>query len=232
MPPIRNIHSYFKKIPHEKGIGKEKQVEIISRTNLSSVSSFLAGNLPDNVCPSFEQLMSLKPEIRGRVVMMGKEIDTPRYVAHYIKPYYYTGKMHEAADLPDILRPLLTWANNKLKKDEFGVIENKNMEFNQVLVNFYLDGLHYIGKHSDDEKQLEHGMPIFSASFGETRIFRIREKDGGSGTIVKDIDMKDKSYVVMCGDMQKEFTHEVPKILGNKGLALKPRVNVTFRCFK
>lgn len=93
-----------------------------------------------------------------------------------------------------------------------------------------MNGGQYIGKHSDDERQLVENSVIFSASFGQTRIFRIRNKK--DKTIVQDIKLEDRTFVVMCGDMQKEFTHEIPKVSGKQGERLRPRINVTFRIFK
>lgn len=109
-------------------------------------------------------------------------------------------------------------------------MDDPNPAFNQALVNYYMDGTHYIGKHSDDERQLKSDSPVFSASLGQERVFRIRYKT--DGIIARDIPMEDGSFLMMCGDMQKEFTHEVPKVMGTKGALLKPRINVTFRIFK
>lgn len=90
-----------------------------------------------------------------------------------------------------------------------------------------MNGHHYIGKHSDDERQLIPNSPIFSASFGAERVFRIRDKADGS--IVRDVVMTDNSFVLMGPGMQKRFTHQVPKITGNKGAATPARINVIFR---
>ena len=44
------------------------------------------------------------------------------------------------------------------------------------LVNWYQDGDHYIGWHSDDESQLDQTAPIYTISLGATRTFKTREK--------------------------------------------------------
>lgn len=179
---------------------------------LSSESSIITGTLPDNVCPTLEQLMSLKPSTRSCV-------DST--------PYFITKMKVEIKDIPDILQPLFSWANQKLKTGEFGLSEDRNNKFNQFIVIFYLNGHHYIDEHTDDHEFLKRGSPIFSASFGEKRVFRIKKDEN----IVKYINTTDRSYLVMCGEMQKEFTHEILREDGEKGLDLGPRINVTFRCF-
>ena len=141
---------------------------------LSDNSFVVQGHLPKEVIPPMDQMMQLSPGIPDTVIMLGKPVLTPRFVVHYLKPYYYTGRIHEAKPLPSILEPLMNWANETTdfprRKPEADV------KFNQVLLNFYMDGNHYIGRHSDDERQLVSGSSIFSASVGETRTFRIRNK--------------------------------------------------------
>lgn len=68
-----------------------------------------------------------------------------------------------------------------------------------------------------------------SISLGEKRIFRIR--DYKTKDIVLDLDLLDRSYIVMGGDMQKHFTHGVIKVSGKKGLAIGRRINIIFRNF-
>ena len=104
--------------------------------------------------------------------------------------------------------------------------------FNQILINWYGNGAHYIGPHTDNEAQIVSASPIISITLNEgtiERIFRIRSKIDKK--IILDISMPDKTYLVMGGDMQKMFTHEVPKITGKKDLVGK-RINITFRQFK
>ena len=208
-------------------------LQTTTKIQLSPNSYILSGKLPPDVIPDFQEMLCSKPTMPDTVIMAGKPILTPRFVAHYLKSYYYTGRLHEAKPLPDTLKPLFDWANAQEWKCELKNSneskEAKPVVFNQVLVNYYMNGLHYIGKHSDDERQLTPGSPIFSASFGQERIFRIRNKKDSS--IVKDIIMKDGTFLLMCGNMQKEFSHEVPKVMGNKGTSMKPRINVTFRMF-
>jgi alkylated DNA repair dioxygenase AlkB len=192
--------------------------------HLSDTSYYVYGQVPDHVRFHSQEMLRLKPDMQDTVIMRGKPVLTPRYVAHYLRSYYYTGRLHEAQPLPDILRPLFDWTNAVLLP-----AINMSGEFNQVLVNYYMNGSHYIGKHSDDEKQMVRKSPIFSASFGQERMIRLRDKSNGS--IVKDIPLQDGAFVLMCGDMQKEYTHEIVKVLGKKGNSMSARMNVTERMF-
>ena len=207
-----------------------ESTELGKLEKLNETGWYISGQIPKKLCISIDKLMQHRPKELGTVVMMGKTINTPRFVEHYLKPYYYTGKIHASKDLPVLFQPLLDWANKNMEEGKFSPNKEKCPSFNQVLVNYYMDGSHYIGRHSDDEKQLVPNSPILSLSFGETRTFRIRNKSDKE--IVNNIDMKDGTFILMGGKMQKEFTHEVPKILGMKGTTLKPRVNITFRVFK
>jgi alkylated DNA repair dioxygenase AlkB len=101
--------------------------------------------------------------------------------------------------------------------------------FNSSLINWYMDGTHYIGTHADDERQLVPLSPIFTASLGATRLFRIRQKEDGK--IVKDLYVKNGDILVMGGAMQKHFKHEIVKLSEAKGKLLGPRISLTFRQF-
>lgn len=46
----------------------------------------------------------------------------------------------------------------------------------QVLLNWYQDGTHHMGAHSDAERELIPLAPIISVSLGQERIFRVRRK--------------------------------------------------------
>jgi alkylated DNA repair dioxygenase AlkB len=190
--------------------------------NLSPESRLFVGTIPAKIRPDFEQLWSQKPSHFDTIKIFGKSVDSPRWVETYMKSYKYSGTMHEGKPLPQELEPLLVWANENFA-------DPLDAKFNQALVNFYGDGNHYMGRHSDDEKEIIPRSAIFSASFGQERIFRIRERK--SKKIVQDFVMKNGTYLVMAGNMQKEFSHEVPKVGGIKGKSMGRRINVTFRMF-
>jgi alkylated DNA repair dioxygenase AlkB len=167
----------------------------------------------------FEGIWDIHPKECSKIILYGKEMVTPRWNQSYIKPYIFSGMSHDGKKLPGILKTYLDWVNT------LGYAE-----FNQVFLNWYKNGNHYIGPHSDDEKQLVPESPIVSISFGEERKFRIRDKKDKK--VITDIILCDKQIVVMCGKFQKELTHEIVKVSGKKGENMKRRINITFRQFK
>ena len=110
--------------------------------------------------------------------------------------YYYSGKLAASQNLTPNVQKLLDLINRKF-----------STEFNGILVNKYLDGNDYIGKHSDDEANLSD-IGVVSISFGAIRKFRIRDKLNSK--IVLDIPTNPYEIIHMGGDFQKEFTHEIP----------------------
>ena len=184
--------------------------------DLDKTSWVLQGKLPDDVEFNFETLWNTKPEELGSIMMYGKRVTTPRWTQSYGKSYRFSGTEHTAKPLPAVFQPFLDWANTLGYGD-----------FHQTLVNHY-GPMHWIGPHRDNEGQLVPGSPIISISLGAERTFVIR--DYQNKKIVKDLKMPDKSYLVMGGEMQKRYTHEVPKI--KNAPAVDRRINITFRQFK
>lgn len=162
----------------------------------------------------FEELWKAHPEEKGVVTIYGRDVATPRWQQSYLKPYYFSGKTHDAIDMPAVVVPLFEW------------VKSINPGVNQCLVNWYQDGSHYIGAHSDDETQLIPGSDIFSFSYGSTREFYIHKKPHTAA--VKKIRMPHNSVLVMRGLMQKRYKHSVP----NTKKVCDRRINITFRCFK
>jgi alkylated DNA repair dioxygenase AlkB len=66
------------------------------------------------------------------------------------------------------------------------------------------------------------GPVIASVSLGAERLFRLRSK---SGRITFAEKLQHGSLLIMAGDTQKNFRHEVPK---EHGIS-EPRINLTFR---
>src|SRR3989338_9694986 len=114
----------------------------------------------------FEEIWNLHPEAHGKVRIAGKEIDVPRWQQAYGQSYYYTGMMHTALPLthPYLIK-LLEWVRSDSGKN-----------YTQVLINWYQNGNHYIGSHSDDTSQLVPQSDIYSFSFGQRRDFVITSK--------------------------------------------------------
>ena len=195
---------------------------------LNSCHILSCEKLPEELCLSkehFDELYKTHPKEYGLVKIYGKEIPTPRYQQSYGEDYAFSGMVHKALPLEHpFLKKLLAW-----------VCEHSGKKYQQVLVNWYDNGNHYIGAHSDDERQLVKGSDIYSFSFGATRTFRVKAKKnkGIEPFKTKDFIMNNNSLLIMGGRMQEFFTHEVPKC-STKTMANFPekrRINVTFRHF-
>lgn len=210
-----DIRKYFKPVH----VGVESKVRVYKLDE----DSWMEQNTIPKALQSkynFDELWRLHPEDYGYVSFMGKIVKTPRWQQTYLRNYYFSGMTHKALPLPEQLQPFLDWANTV----------SSDVIYNQVLVNFYANGNHYIGAHSDDEKQLVPLSPVLSISLGQERTFRIRDKR--THDIVVDIRMPSNTYVMMCGKMQEKYLHEVPKVSGTKGSLMDKRINITFRVFK
>jgi len=99
--------------------------------------------------------------------------------------------------------------------------------FNSVLLNLYRDGFDSMGWHSDDEPELGERPVIASLSLGATRRFRLRHRTRRNLEPVS-IDLENGSLLIMQGDTQRFWKHQVPKTKRT----VKPRINLTFRCIR
>jgi alkylated DNA repair dioxygenase AlkB len=90
-----------------------------------------------------------------------------------------------------------------------------------VLLNYYPDGLAGMGWHADDERDLVPNAVIASVSFGATRRFDLRHRDGETHSI----NLEDGSVLIMAGELQQYWKHQVPVQRKVK----EPRINLTFR---
>jgi len=92
--------------------------------------------------------------------------------------------------------------------------------YNAVLCNLYRDGNDSVGLHADAEPEM--GPVIASLSLGADRRFRLKRKDG---SVTFSQALPGGSLLIMAGETQKNFKHEVPK----EPRVREPRINLTFR---
>ena len=216
--------------------------------------------LPPELMPDAHQLAALwllKPSERSTIRMAGKPVLVPRYNQSYGQAYTFSGTRHEARVIPLLLQPYLDFANaccaTMLKRDYGG------RRFNMIFVNWYEDGQHYIGWHSDDETQLyknRYGETlVFSISLGQQRRFLLKPRpppkssssssssssDGkqtkrSKGPKPQCFDLASGDCLVMGGLCQSHYKHSVPKVTSsnnnNKKHLMGGRINMTFRLFK
>lgn len=187
----------------------------------------------------FQKLWDLHPSERGKVRMLGKVHSVPRYQQSYGRPYNFSGMLHDALPVPEEILPWLDHANGQ---KHYSRMYGKDHRFNEVLINWYQDGNHHIGAHSDDERQLnksEKGETIvYSITFQDGGLSRrlrlkpkVRRKDGKPNMDRLDITLSDGLLLVMGGLCQRTHKHQVPKETKD-ATAYGRRVNLTFRCFK
>lgn len=170
----------------------------------------------------FETLWSMRPEDRGYIHVMGKDVPLPRWQKVYGLPYKFSGQVHKAAPVD---HPILMKYQGIVSKRE-------GINYGNFIVNWY-DGKEgsYMGAHSDDTRQLKPGSLIYSYNFTSDPapsgdwLFRIRDKK--TKEIVLDLTMPHNSLIVMSYKMQEFFTHEVPRLKRNTS----QRVNITLRAF-
>lgn len=153
------------------------------------------------------------------ITIMGRSCRQRRDVAFYSdesKGYDYSNQTMKSLPLSNVpLFPLLLdEINNSL-----------NTNFNGILVNKYVDGEKYLSAHSDDEKGLDkNNKMVAGLCYGPgIRKFRIRDKI--TKEIVLDYEHQPKTLIVMQGEFQKEFTHEIPIQKKVK----EERISITFR---
>lgn len=149
--------------------------------------------------------------------MYGKQVNFPRLTAWYgdnDKPYSFSGitlNPHpwtsELLEIKKLIEPIC------------------GVSFNSVLLNLYRNGEDSISWHTDAEKELGQNPLIASVNFGAERRFQLRHNDTKE-TI--EIILKHGSLLVMKGELQHYWKHQVPK---QKNIQ-RERVNLTFRVIK
>lgn len=172
--------------------------------------------LPENLHISDEDLneiWDICPTEYDTITLFGKTNNVPRYQKTFGIDYKFSGKVHTAIPIPSIFNKYIEYFSSKY-----------SCEYNMILANWYVNGEHYIGMHSDDEKQIKKGSPIITLSFGDSRVFKIQHKKSKE---IEKYTLKHNEYFVMGGNFQKEYRHGIPK-QKNKS----KRVSLTFRCFE
>ncbi|ABC31898.1 Alkylated DNA repair protein [Hahella chejuensis KCTC 2396] len=146
--------------------------------------------------------------------IQGRTIPIPRLQAWYGEPhchYAYSGLRLNPTPFSPLLQQLRHIAS-----------EHAAAKFNCALCNLYRNGQDSVSWHADDEPELGPAPIIASFSFGATRTFQIKPKRGGQ-TLA--IELLHNSLLIMSGDMQRHWRHQLPKTKAPVG----PRVNLTYR---
>jgi len=190
------------------GLNRIKNGEYIYLPNFFSKveSDYLLKNLRANILWKQESMN-----------MYGKRIDFPRLTAWYgdnDKPYSFSGITLQ----PHPWTPEILTIKSKIEP-------KANIIFNSVLLNLYRNGNDSISWHTDAEPELGKNPIIGSVNFGETRKFQLRH------IITKEkleIDLTHGSLLIMQGELQHFWQHQVPKT----SKKINERINLTFRVIK
>jgi len=149
------------------------------------------------------------------IIIFGKTIMQPRLTALYGNDgmsYGYSG----------IRMPANIWSDTLLLIKE-RVEQITQTSFNVALLNRYRDAKDSMGWHRDNEKELGTQPIIASVSFGAIRAFQVRPYK--SKTTPLSMHLDNGSLLLMKGDMQTYWEHQLPKSRQYSGT----RVNITFR---
>lgn len=149
--------------------------------------------------------------------MYGKQVNFPRLTAWYgdnDKPYSFSG----------ITLAPKVWTRELLEiKDKIEPLSK--VQFNSVLLNRYRSGNDSISWHTDAEKELGINPVIASVNFGATRKFQLRHIKTKEKI---EIDLTHGSLLIMQGELQHYWQHQVPKT----SKVVNERINLTFRVIK
>lgn len=163
----------------------------------------------------FQQLYKAVDWQTETIRIAGVERLVPRLTAWYGDQgasYRYSGITHHPVAWTEALLVLKRRVETLCQSD-----------FNSALLNLYRDGRDSVAWHSDDEPELGAQPAIASFSLGASRTFQLKHK--------KHKDLRHKltltsgSLLVMRGDTQKCWLHQVPK----EPAITEPRINITFR---
>jgi alkylated DNA repair dioxygenase AlkB len=149
--------------------------------------------------------------------MYGKQVLFPRLTAWYgdnDKPYSFSGIT---------LSPNL-WTESLLEIKK-RISKYTEANFNSVLLNRYRSGNDSISWHTDAEPELGKDPVIASVNFGATRKFQLRHINTKEKL---EIELTHGSLLIMEGELQHFWQHQVPKTSKPIG----ERINLTFRVIK
>jgi alkylated DNA repair dioxygenase AlkB len=201
-------------IPQKSGSNAKEGLTVIENGEYIFYPNFFSKSESDSLLKNLRSNIIWKQESMN---MYGKRIDFPRLTAWYgnnDKPYSFSGIT---------LQPL-PWSSEILSiKSKIEPVAKT--AFNSVLLNLYRDGNDSISWHTDAEKELGTNPVIASVNFGATRKFQLRHIKTKEKL---EIELTHGSLLIMQGELQHFWQHQVPKTSKVVG----ERINLTFRVIK
>jgi alkylated DNA repair dioxygenase AlkB len=201
-------------LENNSSINLREGLNIINNGEFIFFSEYFSKSESDNYLKVLQSTIQWRQE---SMQMYGKKIDFPRLTAWYgdnDKPYSFSGIT---------LQPL-PWTKEVLEI-KASIVSKSNVSFNSVLLNRYRNGNDSISWHTDAEPELGINPIIASVNFGATRIFQLRHNKTKEKI---EIELTNGSLLVMQGELQHHWQHQVPKTSKSVG----ERINLTFRVIK
>jgi len=147
----------------------------------------------------------------------------PRDEAYYGDPgtdYTYSRRAYKPlAWIPELLS-LKTRVEEATPEAAYSNLSLARVGYNAVLCNLYRNGNDSVGLHADAEAEM--GPVIASVSLGAERLFRLKGRNGAVAFAER---LPHGSLLIMAGNTQENFKHEVPK----EPNIVQSRINLTFR---
>lgn len=154
------------------------------------------------------------------MMMYGRKVLIPRLNAWYGEPgldYMYSGIPMNPEPWSSVLLEIKSQVNTTAAHS-----------FTSALINLYRDHNDSVAWHADDEPELGQQPVIASLSLGAEREFQMRHRNyRGNGIKTHKMVLGTGSLLVMRGDTQKNWLHQVPK--RSAAAVTGPRINITFR---
>jgi alkylated DNA repair dioxygenase AlkB len=147
--------------------------------------------------------------VQNKITVFGKEYNEPRLTQWMGPSYRYSNIQWEAT--------AFSYTIDQWKRQ---LSELLNFDFNAVLINYYRNGQDSMGKHRDNEPEIDSSC-IASLSFGESR--SIHFENPSTKQKIKVL-LSHGDLLVML-HLQDRWWHSIPK---SKKLPF-PRINFTFR---
>lgn len=228
-------HWYRKLFAHIHNGAARPTQDAVSKAITTTSSPFFSSQRSSAALAYTEWLRDvweLHPKYHDSIKMFGKEIPMPRFQQVYGGDgYRFSGKSFAAQPIPSELAHCIeTMQKMVMTSDNLGK-SRKQSYLNGALVNWYADGEHYMGPHTDDENELIARAPVFSLSLGATRrfVFTGKGQDGKPSDKGRlELTLQDGDLLIMGGTTQETHKHALPKMKK----CLDQRMNVTLRCFK
>ncbi len=148
---------------------------------------------------------------QNTITVFGKQHLEPRLTAWMGPAYRYSNIQWEPTPFHE---PIVSLKNRLEETVEF--------QFNSCLFNYYRHGQDSMGKHRDNEKEMDTRV-IASISFGATRKIKFTHIHTGE-KIVLSLHHGD---LLLMQNFQDNWSHEIPKVKNSL-----PRLNLTFRKIK